>query len=124
MSDIMTAAHAGTTLQSIHETARQLVAHLGPTAVSYLAGAKNSKQSLAWARADGPEPRDRTRQRLLAAHRIWAAISQAESDYVARNWFIANNPRLEEQTPLAVLRDGDISAAINAARAFLDGTDG
>lgn len=122
--DLLTSTHAGTTRQSIQETTRQLVSHLGPTAVSFLAGSKNSKQSHRWAKPDAPEPLQPARERLLTAHRIWTAIATTESDYVARNWFIAANPRLDEETPLSAIRNGDLRLALAAAEAFLDGTDG
>ncbi|WP_460828035.1 hypothetical protein [Nostocoides australiense] len=51
-------------------------------------------------------------------------ISVAEADYVARNWFIANNPRLEERSPMEAIRSGDLEMVLAACRAFLNGTDG
>lgn len=120
----LTATHLVTVRQSIHETVRQLNAHLGLTAVSYLSGAKDMKRAAAWARADGAEPRDGARRRLLAAHRCWMLISSAENDYVARNWFIGANPHLGERSPIEVLRDGDDNAVLTAATAFAEGTDG
>lgn len=124
MNDTILKTHADTTRQNIHETAAQLVGHLGMTAVSFLAGAKDSKQSAKWARAGGPEPRREAARRLMMAHRIWAAISAAEDDYVARNWFIGSNPRLGEKSPIEVLHEGDLEGAAAAARAFVDRTDG
>ncbi|GAB4078749.1 hypothetical protein GCM10028781_35180 [Nostocoides australiense] len=124
MEDLATRTHAATIRQDIHETCRQLVAGLGMTATSYLAGARDSKQSNKWAHAGGPEPRQDAQARLLTAHRVWAMISVAEADYVARNWFIANNPRLEERSPMEAIRSGDLEMVLAACRAFLNGTDG
>lgn len=124
MSDTIIKAHVDTTLQNIHETAAQLVGHLGTTAVSFLAGAKDSKQASKWAQADGPVPRDDAQRRLMLAHRVWGMLSDAEDDYVARNWFIGTNPRLEETSPLEALHRGDLEGVIHAARAFVDRTDG
>ena len=124
MNDILTKNHIDTTKQNIHETAVQLVGHLGTTAVSFLTGAKDSRQATRWARADGPEPRPEAARRLMLAHRIWAAISAAEDDYVARNWFIGSNPRLGERSPLEALHEGEGTEVAWAAQAFLDGTDG
>lgn len=124
MDGLLVDKHRDTVRQDIHETTRQLVARLGMTATSYLAGARDSKQSSRWAKAGGPEPRQDALERLLMAHRVWSAISVAESDYVARNWFVANNPRLEERSPLDALRSGDLGLVLAACRAFLDGTDG
>jgi hypothetical protein len=118
------ASHADTTRQDIHETTRQLLSHLGLTAVSFLSGAKDSKQASRWAKAESSEPRPETRKRLLAAHRIWTDVSTAESDYIARNWFIGANPRLGEISPLEALRDGNVQEVLDAAAAFVSGTDG
>lgn len=122
--DLMAEAHSRAVRQPIRETARQLVAHLGPTAVSFLAGAKDTKRASRWSTDGGPEPSPSAKRRLLAAHRAWTAISSAENDYVARNWFIGANPRLGERSPLEVLREGDDAAVLAAAAAFADGTDG
>ncbi len=124
MNDLLVASHEETLRLDIHEVARRMVSHLGGTAVSYLGGAKDSKQSYAWSRAEGRQPGRPVRQRLLAAHRIWSMISDSESDYVARNWFVAANPRLGEQDPLTALREGDLKEVLAAAAAFVDGTDG
>jgi hypothetical protein len=124
MNDLLTTTHARTTTQDIHETTRQLVGQLGVTAVSYLAGAKDAKQAAKWQRADGPEPRLPARRRLMAAHRAWQLLATSENDYVARNWFVGANPRLEELSPLEALRSGQISQVMDAATAFREGTDG
>lgn len=124
MAPTQISTHADTTRQDIHETTRQLLSHLGLTAVSLLAGAKDAKQASRWARADAAEPRPEARKRLLAAHRAWMQVSTAESDYIARNWFIGSNPRLGEVSPLEALREGDIQEVLDAAAAFVSGTDG
>jgi hypothetical protein len=113
-----------TTRQDIHETTRQLVSHLGPTLVAILAGSKDSKLPHRWSQATGPEPRIETRKRLMAAHRAWLALSASENDYIARNWFIGANPRLDERSPAEALRAGDIAEVMAAVDAFVEGTDG
>lgn len=115
--------HAKTTRLNIHEVARQLVSHLGPTLVAYLANVNDRKLPHKWAKVNGPEPRQESTARLLAAHRIWNDISNSESDGVARSWFIGANPRLGEDSPAAALRDGREKAVLAAARAFIEGTD-
>src|SRR4051794_10938759 len=96
-ADTHNETHARTTKLDIHELARQLVSHLGPTLVATLAGVKDRKLPHKWAKVDGPEPRADATSRLLAAHRIWTDLSTAESDGVARNWFVGANPRLGEE---------------------------
>ncbi len=106
-----------------HELVRQLVIHLGPTLVAALANVRDSKLPHKWANPDGPEPRAESYQRLLAAHRLWTLISNAENDSVARSWFIGANPRLGEEAPIMVLRAGDLAAALSAGKAFVAGVD-
>jgi hypothetical protein len=116
-------SHAKTTRLDIHEVARQLVSHLGPTLVAYLANVNDRKLPHKWAKVDGPEPRTESTARLLAAHRIWSDISNSESDGVARSWFIGANPRLDEDSPALALRDGREKDVLAAAKAFVQGTD-
>lgn len=124
MNDLLLDAHSQTTTQDIHETTRQLVSQLGMTAVSFLAGAKDRAQASKWQRADGPEPRQEAAQRLMAAHRAWQMVATTENDYVARNWFIGANPRLDELAPIEALREGSIKKVLDAAKAFTRGVDG
>ncbi len=116
--------HEQTTRMGIHEIVRQLISHLGPTLVATLANVRDSKLPHKWSRVDGPTPRDEAKRRLMVAHRIWVKLSSAENDYVARNWFIGANPRLGEQMPAMCLREGKLDQVIDAADAFLEGTDG
>lgn len=123
MIDTLTRTHANTVRYTIREMVQHLVSHLGPTAVSLLANAKDSKQSSKWAKADGPEPRREAARRIIAAHRAWNLIAQSDNEHTARNWFIAGNPRLDELSPLEALRDGDDAAVLAAAIAFASGAD-
>ncbi|MFJ4208714.1 hypothetical protein ACIPY2_09675 [Paenarthrobacter sp. NPDC089675] len=115
--------HAETTRVDIHETVRQLTSHLGPTLVALLANVSDRKLPHKWSAADGPEPRDESKQRLMVAHRIWKDLSQSENDYTARNWFIGANPRLDEISPAEALREGKLREVAAAAKAFIEGTD-
>lgn len=121
--DVHVDSHVETTRLTRHELVRQLIKHLGPTLVAALSNVRDSKLPYKWAKADGPEPRDEAYKRLMAAHRLWTMISNAENEYVARAWFIGANPRLGEEAPVMVLRSGDISAVMSAGRAFVEGTD-
>jgi len=122
-ADVSVEAHEKNTRLDIHEVARRLNSHLGPTLVSALAGAKDPKASHRWAKAGGTEPRIKTQQRLRAAHRVWIMISTAENDHVARAWFIGSNPRLGEEAPALALGEGRIAEVVAAATAFIEGTD-
>lgn len=115
--------HTETTKLSSHELVRRLNSHLGTTLVATLSGIRDRKMPYKWAVVDGPIPRDEAYKRLLAAHRVWQMISDADNEYIARAWFIGANPRLAEESPVMCLRDGDIQAVMAAAKAFVEGLD-
>lgn len=123
MNETTVGTHAKTTRLSSQELARQLNEHLGATLVAVLAGVRDRKLPYKWAADGGPIPGDERYQKLLAAHRIWTMISQADGAYVARAWFIGANPLLDEQSPVMRLRAGDIPTVLAAAQAFAEGTD-
>lgn len=115
--------HGDLTRQTVHELVRQLNSHLGATLVATLANAKDRSLAHKWAKADGPQPRDSSYSRLLAANRAWVMISNAENESVARQWFIGSNPRLGEEAPVMCLREGRERDVLAAAKAFVEGTD-
>ena len=112
-----------TTKMDTHELVRRLNSHLGPTLVATLAGGRDRKMPHRWAKPDGPMPRDEAIARLTMAHRVWQKVAGAESDSVARTWFIGANPRLGEVAPVMKLREGELGDVWNAAVAFVRGTD-
>lgn len=122
-ADVSIETHETASRLDIHELVRQLNGHLGPTLVAALAGVRDSKLPHKWAKAGGPEPRPEPYARLLAAHRVWSAISNADNDSVARAWFIGANPRLGEESPIMALREGTIREVLAAAQAFIGGVD-
>ena len=122
-AEALTRGHAETARMDVHELARQLTLHLGPTLVALLAGVRDRKLPTRWAKADGPQPRKDSERRLRTAHRAWLLLAAAETDHVARAWFIGTNPRLGETTPVEALRDDRDAEVMAAASAFVDGTD-
>lgn len=119
MDTLVASTHAATARMDVHEVARQLNAHLGPTLVAALAGIKDRKLPIRWAKPEGPTPGTDSRRRLQLAHRVWTAIAGAESDHVARSWFIGGNPLLDEDTPLTAIREDRGQDVIAALTAFL-----
>lgn len=105
----------------IHDVVRELNNVLGTTLVASLAGSKDRKVPLRWAKPDGPEPRVEAQRRLVFAHRQFYEIAAADGDHVARQWFVGSNPWLGEDTPITGIRDGRHLEVARAARAFIDG---
>lgn len=113
-------AHVLASRLDVHELARQLNLHLGPTIVAFLADAADRRIAARWARVDGPQPRAEAEKRLRFAHRVWAEIASAEGDSVSRAWFVGTNPRLNEVTPIEAIRGGQFADVSSAAHAFVE----
>ena len=112
--------HGATARLDIHELVRQLNTVLGPTLVAALSGTRDRKLPIKWAKSDGPTPGVDFQRRLQLAHRVWTQIAGAESDHVARSWFIGANPQLGEDTPLTALRQDRSAQVVAAAAAFVE----
>jgi len=117
---VAAAAYTTTARLDIHEVARQLNAHLGPTLVAAAVGTPDRKLPIRWAKASGPTPGADYQRRLQVAHRLWTRVAGAEGDHVARSWFIAANPLLGEDTPLTAIREDRTKAVVAAAEAFVE----
>lgn len=113
--------HAATMRLTSVELTRTLVDDLGPTLVAALAGVRDRKLPHKWASDGGPVPRPASLARLQVAHRAWTTIATAESDDIARAWFIGANPHLDETPPYLAIRDGRYDSVIAAAAAFVEG---
>jgi len=116
----ITTTHSNTARMDVHEMARQLNSHLGPTLVAALTGATDKGQAIRWAKPDGPEPRPDAARRLQLAHRVWTHIAVAENEHTARAWFIGGNPLLGEDTPLTAIREDRAREVMAAVRALLE----
>lgn len=114
----MAQAHGGTVRLGIHEVVRRMNSHLGATVVAALAGSKDSKAPYRWAKDTTPQAE--AEERIRTGHRIWMFIADAESDHVARAWFMGSNPALGETSPVLALREGRSREVVEAAEAFVD----
>ncbi len=117
-----TGQFAETTRMPISELVRPLNAVLGPTLVSTLAGAKDVKAAIRWAKPTTERVSIAFETNLRLAYRALTAISEAENPHVARAWFIAANPMLEEETPVLAIREGHHRQVVAAFSAVVDGT--
>ncbi|MCR2813875.1 hypothetical protein NQ166_12350 [Microbacterium sp. zg.Y1090] len=117
-----TAAHDRTMRMDIHDIVRELNGALGPTLVAALAGSKDRKLPIRWAKEDGPEPRVEASRRLTFAHRQWLLLAAADGEHVARQWFIGSNPQLHEDTPITAIREDRRNDVAAAVKAFIEGS--
>lgn len=112
---------AETTRMPISELVRRLNAVLGPTLVSALAGAKDAKAAIRWAKPETERISTTFETNLRLAYRALTAISEAEDQHVARAWFIGANPMLGEDTPVQAIREGRHRQVVAAFTAVVTG---
>jgi hypothetical protein len=120
MSDvILIGTFNETTRLDVPTVAKNLLNWLGPVAVAVLTQKRDTKLPAKWAKGT-VTPRPEAITRMREAHRLFAAIEQEESVDVARAWFVGTNPRLGDEAPLIVIREGRYKEAALAAKAFLE----
>ena len=119
MTSLAVDAHAAAARLDIHELVRQLNGHLGPTLVAALAGTPDRR-----CRFGGRRRPARRRGPAISggcsSHRLWTPIAGQESDQVARSWFIAGNPLLDEDTPITAIREDRGKDVVAAVEAFIE----
>jgi len=120
-TETITGQYLETTRLPIHEIVRRLNAVLGPTLVSTAAGSTNAKAAIRWAKADSGKIAPNFEKNLRMAYRAMVAISEAENVHVARAWFIASNPLLDEDTPIMAIREGRHRDIVRAFTAVVTG---
>ncbi|MGC5617414.1 hypothetical protein [Georgenia sp. Z1491] len=105
-------------------TVAQIVEHLsdnlGPKVVAYMVG-KSPQTVSRWAEEKQRPPQPDVERKLRGALQIFQHLVERDSRHVARAWFIGMNPQLEDRSPTEVIADGDVRAAMAAARAFSTG---
>lgn len=120
--DTSTRAHAEAMRKGLHELVAELVDQLGPTVVQAMTGSRDRSMPAAWAKEDGPTPRQMTQNQLRLGYRVWSMMRDAEGPNVAAAWMTGANPRLGESPPLTAIREMRPADVVGAAEAFIDGT--
>lgn len=105
----------------IDDLVRRLIAVLGPTLVSTLAGSRDTQAAVSWD-GNGRDLDVETIARLECAEAVWRQVSDAEGDHLARVWFIGANPFLRGDTVITAIREGRFDEVAGAAQAFVDGS--
>lgn len=94
--------------------------NLGPKLTAYLVG-KSTVTVGRWAAGTQTPPQPEVERRLRGAFQIFQLLVETDSRHVVRAWFLGTNPQLEDRSPAEVVADGDVRAAMIAARAFATG---
>lgn len=97
----------------------QLVDFLGATTVAAIAGVKETRAVQQWISSEREPQRAHV---LRFALQLALMITDVASSDMARAWFHGSNPHLEDQIPLALLRDRPLESVqvtlMAAVRAF------
>ena len=118
LSDVR--AHAHAMGLPVHQVVRELTELLGATTVAVIAGVSETRAVAQWMSEGGREPQ---RPHVLRfALQIATMIATHHDREFARAWFHGSNPRLEDCSPMTLLRErplGEVQRPItSAARAF------
>jgi hypothetical protein len=111
-------AHLYVMSKRIDEVAQALVKLLGASLVAQIGGVRETRAVAQWARGRAPQ----REPELRCAFQIAAMIATDSDAHLARAWFEASNPHLDDKTPISIFRDGEMAQyqrrMMNAARAF------
>lgn len=105
---------------SVAQVAKYLNDSIGPKLVAYMVG-KSTQTVARWAEGSQAPPQPDIERKLRGAFQIVQLLVETDSRHVVRAWFIGMNPQLEDLSPAEVIADGDVRAAMAAARAFTSG---
>ena len=95
--------------------------HLGPAAVSIIAGGADAKTIAGWAKGQRQPKDPAIEPRLRSAYQIFQLIQTVEAPQTIRAWFLGMNPQLEDLAPVQALAADQQREVLSAARAFVAG---
>jgi hypothetical protein len=111
-------AHLYVISKRIDEVVQALVELLGASLVAHIGGVKETRAVAQWTRGRTPQ----RESELRCALQIAAMIATLREGHLAKAWFEASNPHLDDKTPIAIFRDGEMAQyqrrMMHAARTF------
>jgi hypothetical protein len=116
-------AHRKATSGSFEHVVAELVSIIGRKLTAYIASIKDVRAIDRWVQKASPQ-KD-VEQRLRFAYHVASMIADFDSPAVVQAWLLGLNPELDDEVPIRLLREGDLSTdgkrVLNAARAFVAG---
>ncbi len=114
-------AHRAAMEASVQELARVLESVLSRRLTAYLINIQEGRSIARWASGEITSIRDEeVERRLRMAYEIVRMLREADAaDRTIRAWFISLNPRLNNEPPMEVIRNGKLQEALYAAEAFI-----
>ncbi|MGH9278687.1 MAG: hypothetical protein ACRD12_11385 [Acidimicrobiales bacterium] len=98
---------------------RMLQHSLEPDLVAYLVPEVDPAELRGWKFRDRQTQRA-VKHRLQEVLDVFRRLEARDGPALARNWFLATNPRLRGRAPAEVIREGDVSWAKAAAIDYLE----
>lgn len=116
-------AHRDATMQPLNAIAATLERVLSRRLVAVIVGVKDGKTVARWASGSISEIRDAAvEQRLRTTFQIVQMLMQSsDAPQTIKAWFIGLNPQLDDTSPAEAIREGHLTDALTAARAFVAG---
>ena len=111
-------AHAHAVELGISDIAAALQTQLGQALLGVIVN-KTERTLTRWAKA-AVRPPHASEQLLRDTFQVFELLTSAESADVARAWFMAMNPQLDDESPAEALSTGRARDVMVAARAFIN----
>ncbi len=116
---VVTQTHQQAVRTSAQEAARIVLDVLGGALAAYVVGVKDRKTVQRWAAGTVHGIRPEYEARLRGVHEVIVLLSRFEGPATIRAWFLGIAPALDDVAPARAIHDGQLSQAMNAARAFI-----
>lgn len=113
------AVHRSVVQTPDHEVAAFLRETIGPKLLAFVVD-RDPKTVQRWARQE-TQPPDESVRLLRDLYQVVLVLLDEESRHTVRAWLMGMNPHLDDQSPAALLREGDGPRVLGAARTFLAG---
>jgi hypothetical protein len=117
--DIMEQVHQQAVRTPMPELAESLQHLLSGRLVAYLAGVKDAKTVMRWAKGEIVEVRMESERRLRTAYEVMTLLLRFDGPGTVRAWFIGMNPHLRDEAPADAIHDGRFQDVLDAARSFV-----
>ncbi|MHB8320142.1 MAG: hypothetical protein ACYDEP_13080 [Acidimicrobiales bacterium] len=116
------AAYETATRLGIDAIVTELRSRLGVRLVAFIAGASETRAVHQWASGTRQIRDHEVADRLRLGYQVTQLLISRDSDKVAQAWFQGLNPKLDDQSPARLLREGKLAEVgpqvLAAARAF------
>ncbi len=116
-------AHRKATAAGFASVVEDLVQIIGRKLTAYVASIKDARAIDRW--LENAAPQKDVERRVRLTYHVASMLAAFDSPAVVQAWLMGLNPELDDEVPIALLREGkleeDGKRVLNAARAFVAG---